>query len=179
MGCNQALTGIPRDCGTSMGGIKRILLANFDDVLRPVVDEVTKKIKAINFASTSSPKFKEFILRKGVGELTHSLQVNTENGVNYIENTVALAFGKMDTEKRVAVSVIAVNEMVGIVEDMNGKFWFLGYDEPLTATGGDGGTGQGKTDANRYGINLGTDSETYPYEILVGEGGVNLDEIID
>ena len=32
MSCSQTLSAIPKDCESNLGGIKRVLLANFDDV---------------------------------------------------------------------------------------------------------------------------------------------------
>jgi hypothetical protein len=32
MACTQTLAGIVRDCSNSMGGIKEVYIANFDDV---------------------------------------------------------------------------------------------------------------------------------------------------
>lgn len=178
-GCNQTLTGIAKDCAPNMGGIKRLLLALFAAVTA-TIDETTGKITGITIAQ-GAEKFKEFALPKGVASLASSLQTNAENGTNYVQNVLTLAFNRMDTAKRMAVSAMAVSECVAIVEDNNGKYWFVGKDEPLTATGGDTGTGAAKTDRNGYGINLQSEELSYPYEIEAGTGTgqVDIDSLID
>lgn len=180
-GCNQALSGIAKDCGPNMGGIRAIFLNNFDNVVTPTVDSVSGKILAISLVQ-GADKFRKFELPKGVASLASSLQINAENGTNFLANTLTLAFNRMDTSKRVAVAALAVNDLCAIVLDNNGKYWFVGKDEPLTANGGDSGTGTAKADANRYGINLYSEELSYPYEINViesGEGGVILSEIVE
>ncbi len=52
-----------------------------------------------------------------------------------------------------------------IVKDANGKLWYLGYNEPVTATAGTGQTGTAATDGNNYQITLTDQSDTYPYEV--------------
>ena len=160
-----------------MGGIKRLLLALFAAVTA-TVDDATGKITAITIAQ-GAEKFKEFALPKGVGSLTSSLQTSAENGTNFVQNVLTLAFNRMDTAKRMAVSAMAVAECVAIVEDNNGKYWYVGLDEPLTANGGDSGSGAAKTDRNGYGINLQSEELSYPYEIAVGQGGVDIDALVD
>lgn len=160
-----------------MGGIKRLLLALFAAVTA-TVDAVSGKITAISIAE-GADKFKEFALPKGVASLASTLNTGAENGTNFVTNVLTLAFNRQDTAKRMAVSALAVSECVAIVEDNNGKFWYIGLDEPLTATGGDSGSGTAKTDRNGYGINLQSEELSYPYEIQTGEGGVDISALVD
>lgn len=177
-GCNQTLTSIAKDCGPNVGGIKTVLLINRDNLASiPKVDETSQKIKAIALAE--GEKFKRFHLPKGVASLTSSLQSDQTNGTNFVANTLALGFNRMETPKRVAVAALAVNEVAALVQDNNGKWWFVGIDEGLLANGGDSGTGTVKTDANRYGINLYNEETTYPIEVETGEGGVDIDALVD
>lgn len=177
-GCNQTLTGIAKDCTPNMGGIKKLLLCLASSIASVTIDGTTGKITAITFVS-DAPKFEEFALPKGVASLASSLQVNTENGVNYVQNVLTLAFNRMDTSKRVAVSALSVSECVAIVQDNNGKYWYVGHDEPLTANGGDSGTGAAKTDRNGYGLNMQSEEQSYPYEVETGSGGVSIDSLIE
>lgn len=177
-GCNQTLTSIAKDCGPNVGGIKTVLLINRDNLAEiPVPDATTSKIKAITLAGTE--KFKAFHLPKGVASLQSTLNADQSAGTNFVANTLTLGFNRMDTPKRVAVAALAVNELAALVQDNNGKWWFIGADEGLLANGGDSGTGTAKTDANRYGINLYNEESTYPAEVDTGEGGVDIDDLVD
>ena len=71
----------------------------------------------------------------------------------------------METAKRVEISALAVNDLVAIVKDANGIYWYLGYDEPVNASAGDGQTGTARGDANRYTITLQDNSKEMPMEV--------------
>lgn len=165
MACTQTLGGIPKDCSTSMGGIVEVHIANYDDVAeKTLTDDI---IKTITMSKTSepAPKFKKYTFPKGTGSMTSTLNVDAANGVNYVSTELALQFKKMETAKRVEIAALAVGELAVIVKDANGKYWYLGYDEPVTASAGDGSTGTAATDANKYGITLLDNAQTFPYEV--------------
>ena len=71
----------------------------------------------------------------------------------------------MDTTKRIEMNALLLSDVSVIVKDNNGKYWFLGYGEPVNATAGGGQTGQAKTDANQYTITLTDESHELPYEV--------------
>lgn len=162
MGCaNQTITGIEKDCSTSKGGINVVYLANYDDVT--AVETSEGKITGITLAEQK--KFLTYNFRKGTGSMSSTLNVDPANGVNYVTTDLVLQFLKMDTAKRIEMSALAVNELVAIVKDANGIYWYLGMDEAISATAGDGATGTARGDGNRYTITLQDNSSTFPYEV--------------
>lgn len=174
-----------------MGGIRKLLLNLASAIASVTVNAVSGKITAITLVTESESdgnggtvnvpvsKFKQFALPKGACSLTSTLNADPANGNNFVTNALALLFNRMDTEKRVAVSALAVSECVGIVVDNNGKAWYLGKDEPLTASGGDSGTGAAKTDRNGYGINLGNEESSYPIEIDLEQVDITDEDFVD
>lgn len=161
MACNQTLNGLLRDCEGSVGGIAQVLLANFDDVSGVTVSDDI--ITAITM--TNSAKFKKYDFRPNTGSMTSTMQRNLENGSLYWQTDLVLAFSKMETVKRIEINAMAINDMVAIVKDMNGKYWYLGKDEPIIATAGDGLTGQNRADRNGYDITLQDNSRQTPFEV--------------
>lgn len=161
MACNQTLNGLLRDCEGSVGGIAQVLLANFDDVSGVTVSDDI--ITAITMAN--SAKFKKYDFRPNTGSMTSTMQRNLENGSQYWQTDLVLAFSKMETVKRIEINAMAINDMVAIVKDMNGKYWYLGKDEPIIATAGDGQTGTARADRNGYGITLQDNSRQTPFEV--------------
>ena len=174
MSCNQTLSGLAQDCATSMGGISEVYIASRDDVTAVTVTE--NKVTAITMASTA--KFKKYYFRPQTGSMTSNLQVNAQNGTNYWQTDLVLQFARMETTKRIEISALAVNDMVAIVKDANGVYWYLGHDNPITATAGTGQTGTARDDGNYYQITLQDTSNQPPYEVEVGEEGVVLDTIV-
>ena len=110
--------------------------------------------------------------------MTSTLNVDPANGVNYVSTDLVLVFNRMETLKRIEVAALALGDLAVIVKDSNGLYWYLGKDEPVVSTAGSGETGTARGDGNKYSVTLQDTSATYPYEILVGSQGVDLDAIV-
>lgn len=169
--CSQISAGINARCDTSMGGIIEVAIANYEPAIFKF-DESDKKVAA-NLAAEL--KWYGFRFRKGTSSMTSTLNIDDANGVNYVSTELTMIFGKMDTEKRLAIAGLAAGEVVAVVKDANGKYWALGYDEPVTASAGEGVTGTARGDGNHYSITLLDNSTTFPYE--VGNGAAVFDAI--
>ena len=176
MPCSQTLAGIPKDCASNMGGILVAMLANKSDVASVALTD--NKISAITMAS--GKKFYKYNFKPNTSNFASTYQVNNENGTTYVQTLLQLVFNRMETAKRVEVSALAQGELVAIVQDANGLYWFLGYDAPLFLNAGDGQTGTARADRNGYSITLEDDSHDLPFEVNVGTGTgqVNLDDIV-
>lgn len=161
MPCTQTLSGLAADCAGNIGGIKNVYIANHADVTALTV--TTDKISAITMASTA--KFKKYSFKRGTGSMSSTLNVDAAAGTNYVSTDLVLQFNRMETTKRVEMTALAQGELACIVEDMNGKFWYLGKDEPVSASAGDGQTGTARSDGNRYTLTLQDVSGTWPIEI--------------
>ena len=161
MACNQTLSGLVKDCSPSMGGITEVLLANREDVSDVTAD--AGKVTEITMAS--SAKFKSYTFARNTGSMTSTYTIDQASGVRYVTTDLLLQFNRMETAKRVEISALAVNDLVAIVKDANGIYWYLGYDEPVNASAGDGQTGTARGDANRYTITLQDNSKEMPMEV--------------
>ncbi len=173
--CNQVLSGLVNDCASSKGGIVEALIANHEDVASVTVTE--GQITAITMAE--SAKFKKYYFKRNTGQFTSTLNISEENGTKYVSTDIVLLFSRMETVKRIEMEALAMNDLAVIVKDANGKYWYFGYDEPVSASAGDGQTGTARGDSNRYSITLQDNSDTWPYEILVGEEGVDISSIAE
>lgn len=174
MACNQTISGIVQDCATSKGGVAEVYLANYEDVTDVAVTD--NKVTGITMAS--GKKFHRYYFRPGTSSMTSTLTIDNAAGVNFVQTLLIMLYSRMETTKRVEMSALAVNDLRAIVKDANGVFWLLGEEEPVIANAGDGQTGTAKTDANRYSITLEDNNSTFPKEILMGSGGVDLDSIV-
>ena len=174
MACNQTISGLVQDCSTSKGGVAEVYLANYEDVTDVTVSE--GKVTGITMAS--GKKFKRYYFRPGTSSMTSTLNIDNAAGVNFVQTVLTMLYSRMETTKRVEMSALAVNDLRALVKDANGVFWLLGEEEPVVASAADGQTGTAKTDANRYSISLEDNNSTFPKEILMGSGGVDLDSIV-
>lgn len=175
MACNQVISGIVQDCATSKGGVSEVYLANYDDVSAITVAD--GQITGITMAT--GKKFKRYYFRPGTSSMTSTLNLDAAAGVNFVLTQLTMLFSRMETTKRIEVSALAVNDLRALVKDSNGIWWLLGEEEPMIASAGDGQTGTARTDANRYSITLDDSNSSFPKEILVGTGGVDISAIAE
>lgn len=163
MSCSQVLNGIAADCQTNVGGVREIYIANYSDVTTVEVDETSNMIKTITMAETA--KFKKYAFKKNTSSMTSTLNVDPANGVNFVQTDLTVVFAKQETVKRMEIAKLSLGELRVIVLDANGKYWFLGQEEFVSATSGSAETGTNRTDGNRYQIVLTDYSSSYPYEV--------------
>lgn len=160
MACNQALSGIPRDCEASIGGVKRVLFINYDQ--RGDITAENGVVTAIT--PDASAKFQVFYPKKGTASFAPGLQVG-EGDNRIFSSVLTLNFGKMTASKRVEMQALLSNELTAIVEDNNGVYWLAGNDLPLQATEGGGTTGAALTDANSFTATMADYSKELPMTV--------------
>ena len=142
MACGFALSGLAHDCESNMGGVASIWIAPYTVDAATVTEEVITEI-------SNSKEYKYYAFRKGAASLTKTANIDSTNGIAYVSSELLINFSKMDTTKRIEMNALLLSDVSVIVKDNNGKYWFLGYSEPVYATAGTGATGQAKTDANQ------------------------------
>lgn len=167
MACNVTLTGIALDCGTNLSGIKAIYLANDASVGDPAIGDpgVTVTDGEITAIDASAGTFKKYVPAKNTGSLTKTLTKDESTGVMYYTNEAVAQFNKMETAKRTEIANIDRGQFKAIVLDNNGKYWFLGKDNYVSATAVTGQTGAGLDEGNFYTLTLTDISAELPYEV--------------
>lgn len=167
MACNSIqLANIARDCEANVGGIKKVWLTNYADNMFKTSTDASGQTSVT--AVTSGTTWYTYEFRKGTGSLTSNLNVDEAAGTNFIQSDLVMQFSRMETGKRTAIAALSIAEVCGIVLDCNGKYWALGFDEPVTPSAGVGQTGTARTDSNNYQITLSDFSKSYPYEVESG-----------
>lgn len=172
MACNSIKQFTYDACQANLGGIKNVWLANYEEGVATIGNveltdgDATITLEDVVTAITlkTDNSFIHYPMRKNVASMTSTLNTSTEGAI-YVSTELAMVFSKMETQKRLAVVALALGEAMAIVEDSNGKYWFLGKDAPLTATAGTGETGTAKGDRNAYTVTLTDESLAFPHEV--------------
>jgi hypothetical protein len=163
MACNTITSFELNSCEANLGGIKNVWLADYKEDAAIMKKNDKEEDESVS-GFTEDITWIHFPMRKNVASMTSTLTTSTEGGV-FITTELSMVFSKMETAKRMAVMALALGEAMAIVEDSNGKLWFLGKDAPLTATAGTGETGTAKADRNAYTVTLTDESLEMPYEV--------------
>ena len=159
MACNT-IKALSYDlCTNNLGGIKNIWLANYKENAATVESEANE---VSGFADGVT--WYKYPIRKGTASMTSTYNTSTD-GASYVSTELSIVFTRMETQKRVAMTSFALAEAMAVVEDSNGKYWFLGKDAPITLTAGGGETGTAKGDRNAYTATFTDESLTFPYEV--------------
>lgn len=161
MACTQTFAGIDLACTGATGGVKRVLIANFDDVT--AVKVTSGKIDDITMAQ--SAKFKEYRFRKNTAYKTSTANFNDENGTRYVSTEVFMRFSKLETSKRTEMQALFNGQCVVIVELQDGTYWYMGYNNPVTMTAGTAESGTNMDDFQGYTATMTDLSQEFPYEI--------------
>lgn len=173
MACTQTLSGLAFDCAPSMGGIVAVYLANFTDVdVVTVTDGIIDSIEM-----KSGEKFKKYGFPRNTGSMSSNYTFDKTTGANFVVTDLVMVFTKMETAKRVEITAMAQGELVAIVKDANGKYWYLGKNEPLTPSAADGLSGTARADRNGYSFTLQDNSLEMPYEVDEGAVGAAVDTL--
>lgn len=170
--CIQTLNGLDLACERSKGGIKRIYVANYADV--ESVEVVEGEISAINMKGEA--KFKPYSFRKETGSMTSTLNVDEKTGLNYVSTELNLVFTKLETKKRMEISSLSLGQLAVIVEDCNGIFHYLGYDDYVSVSAGTAQTGTAKGDASSYNLTLKDESDEFPFVVSMDALEGKIDE---
>lgn len=153
MACNNVtLIGINAKCDTSAGGIKRVLLAQKDDVTNINVDETTGVIDEITMAS--GKYFVQWLFRKNTGNYSTSLTSDPAIGAQAVTTDLNLQFTKAEATKRLEIQSAINAAAVVIIEDMYGQYILLGLDNEVTVTAVNQQSGTAISDLNGYTLTL-------------------------
>ena len=131
MACTTVtLSSIDARCDGSVGGIKRILLANVDDIKTVLVDETTQKIKQITLET--GKKFEQWLFRKNTGSYNSSIERDMAIGTQTVTTECSLQFSRAEAQKRLDIQSAINASCVVIIEDMYSEYLYLGLENDVT-----------------------------------------------
>lgn len=161
MACLMTLQGIPYSCEANLSGVKNVWLNDWNNV---TVDVSTNDLLTVTLKESAN-KFKKYVFAKNTGSLTKTMTKDESKGTLYYTNELTGNFNKMDMEKKLELDQLASGQIAGIVEDMNGNFWYLGKDNYASASAVTGQTGAATDDGNFYALTVTDYSATLPYAV--------------
>lgn len=166
MACSSiTLSGLGIGCKNSVGGIKRMFVIPTADLTAAPTIGTGGTITAITLAT--GKKFKTFAMNAETGGFVSTLNSDSKTGGMYFSSVISAQFAKNTTQKRIEFMALAQLDMVVVVLDNNGKYWYFGMNNPVYATGGTWTSGTAFSDMNGATIELTDMSNELPYEVAV------------
>lgn len=134
------------DCRDSMGGITEVLFIEDGNVT--ATTQASGVITAITKATGSV--FRKYELVPGTSQLTENINANVQNGSIFYQAELSIVLNRLQASTRNEILLLAKNTLKAIVQDNNGKYWYLGKVHGLNLTGGSGATGTAQGDRSGY-----------------------------
>lgn len=168
MACTSVtLNNINAKCDTAVGGIKKILIANQNDVAEIVVDEKTGVITTITMES--GKYFAQWLFRKNTANYSTSMTSDAAIGNTFITTDLNIQFTKAEATKRLEIQS-AINAAAVIIIELqdkddkgNNSYILLGYDNEVTVTSVNQQSGTAMSDLNGYTLTFQDTSVELPH----------------
>lgn len=160
--CCYAMQGITNDCGSNIGGIVRAWGACHSEAGKSnVVDNVIPAL-----ANPTNEVWNLFEFQKQTGSMTSTSSDNTAATAKLWTTAIVFQFERLETAKRLEINAMALGVTDWIIEDNNGRYWYVGYDFGANLSEGTAETGTAYEDFNGYNITLTAVEKQQPYEVL-------------
>jgi len=140
-------SGIALGCKDSLGGIKEVYIASFENQTTYTYD-VNDIVDTVTYPALVTQSFYTFAQRNEAGEFTQTGNHSVENGTNFWSQMVNLVFTKNDAENRNILKVLAQSKLIIIVKDQNDIYWLVGQDNGADLTASTVGAGKAYGDLN-------------------------------
>jgi len=163
MACTFITDGRALNCKDSVGGLKAVYFAEFDEATNIgwVKDTSDDTIDDITTAGTV---FKYDL--KGNSTFEQTITASRENGTVFYEQALNLTLPKLSAVDNKAVKLLATSNPQVIVEDYNGNLFLVGRQHGADVSGGTIVTGGAMGDMSGYTLTF-TGMETAPAEFVV------------
>nr|WP_298660955.1 hypothetical protein [uncultured Flavobacterium sp.] len=147
--CNELDAGISKTCDNNTGGIKKLYLAELENISSITHGSPLDTITAISMVATK--KFYEFVFNKNTSTFTEVTTGDQAVGSEVCTQTITLVLNRREQAKRdVLLKLGKFKDLAAIVLDSNDKYWLLGETEGVNLTEKNSENGTVKTDRNGY-----------------------------
>jgi len=150
MACVTFSGGIAKDCANNIGGLTKVYLTDFDNIVGYTQSGGT--VSSIIMASAS--KYYEFEFNRNSATFTEDLVKSVEAGSALFEQTLTLTIPRRDVTKRNTLSLLTQRDLAVIIKDSNGLFWYPGQEEGMYLSESTSTSGTAKADGSNYVLTL-------------------------
>lgn len=150
MACVSFSGGIAKDCDNNIGGLTKLYLTDFDNVVSYV--ETGGTVSTITTASASY--FYEFEFNRNSATFTEDLVKSVEAGSALFEQTITVTIPRRDVQKRNTLKLLTQRDLAVIIKDSNGLYWYPGAVEGVYLSESTSTSGTAKADGSNYVLTL-------------------------
>ena len=150
MSCVSFSGGIAKTCDNNIGGVVKLYLTDFDNVLSYTASGGT--VSSITMATASS--FYEFNFNRNSATYTEDLVKSVEAGSALFEQTLTVTIPKREVSKRNTLALLTQRDLAVIFQDANGLYWMSGLVEGMYLSESTSTSGTARADGSNYTLTL-------------------------
>lgn len=150
MACVSFSGGIAKDCENNIGGLTKLYLTDFDNVVGLTASGGT--VSVIQLASAT--QFYEFEFNRNSATYTEDLVKSVEAGSALFEQTITVTIPRRDVQKRNTLALLTQRDLAVIIKDSNGFYWLPGQVEGVYLSESTSTSGTAKADGSNYVLTL-------------------------
>lgn len=150
MSCVSFSGGISKTCDNNVGGVIKLYLTDFDNVLSLTASGGT--VSSITMATAS--KFYEFSFNRNSATYTEDLVKSVEAGSALFEQTLTVTIPKREVSKRNTLALLTQRDLAVIFQDANGLYWYPGKVEGMYLSESTSTSGTARADGSNYVLTL-------------------------
>ena len=150
MACVSFSGGIANDCANNMGGITKLYLTDFSNIV--TYTESGGTVSAITMASASY--FYEFAFNRNSASYQEDLVKSVEAGSALFQQTISVTIPRRDVAKRNTLALLTTRDLAVIIKDSNGLYWYPGAVEGVYLSESTSTSGTAKADGSNYVLTL-------------------------
>lgn len=152
-GCNSLTGGITKGCSGNIGGIRKLYITDFCNVLGTTLSSPGNEIAS--FTMASGAVFYEFEFNKNSSTFQEEITGDQANGSQINTQTITLVLARREKAKRDVLQLLmGFKELAVIVLDANGNYWYMGETNGVVMTQNTSVSGTAASDANNYTLTL-------------------------
>jgi hypothetical protein len=149
MACNLT-SGFPLDCLEGIGGVKEVLIANYEDFQTGITYGGTDgEVDGLPTATIY-----RYVPFRNSGSYIETVQKNLETGTLFFSQEVGWTFGKLNQEKRNEFLNVAKAKIIVFVRTNDDQILLVGAGEGAQMTAGTVQSGAQKADLMGYQVTL-------------------------
>lgn len=137
--------GFNLDCRDNKGGVKSVYITEYANVTATLTAGVVTTL-----TKASSKRFWKINQVKQVSELMQEGAGSEAEGTNFVNQKVTVVLHKLSAVMREEIFLWVQNKLAVVVEDNNGKYWFMGIDGGAYCNSYSGNTGKEFGNMNGY-----------------------------
>ena len=149
--CDSLTGGITLGCDNNIGGIVELYITEKSNVSSVTLSSPGDEISAFTMAGSPAAVFYKFEFNKNTSSYTEEENNDQASGRTLVTQTINLVLNRREKSKRDVLLLVGKRkDLVAVVKDANGLYWYFGETLGINLTTNSGGSGVAKTDANQY-----------------------------